>query len=273
MRNSTAISLRRFLPKSRHGIIIDLIMIAANLTLFPFLAARMTRLFNDSFGNVRPRFQVMAGLMLVLITGRLAGLYLKRFSLHAKTTPEADTALPLKFIIFSIPVLIVSAAFATIVFLNILGNLGIAQVKEAGSSTDSEAVTYLAVFTILGLVVLEIYLLFRLTRPLTLIERMMAQKGQWIYGRWGELAADFGLFIYMVIWQLFYFYVAELFLTPPPGSVETLNLKFGGLFFTIFAFLLFYVSPRTVFLIEDGKYPSTWLFIAGVYFASIVRYL
>lgn len=273
MQNLTLFNLRQYLPKSRHGIVIDLIMIVANLTLFPILAGRMTSLFDDSFGNVRPRFEQMSILMLLLIAGRLFGLYLKRFSLHAKLSPEADTELPLKFIIFNIPVLIVTGAFAVVSFLNVLGNAGVAQVKDAGSPSDSEAVTYLAVFTIIGLVALEVYFLFRLTRKLTATERAEADRGNWLYNVKGEWLADFGLFVYMVIWQLFYFYIVGFLMTPPPGSVESLDLKILGLFFSFVMFLLFYVSPRTVFLIEDGKYPSTWLFIAGVFITSVGRYL
>ena len=37
-------------------------------------------------------------------------------------------------------------------------------------------------------------------------------------------------------------------------------------------FLIFYLSPRTVFLIEDRKYWGTWVFIIGVYLATVVRY-
>ncbi len=34
-----------------------------------------------------------------------------------------------------------------------------------------------------------------------------------------------------------------------------------------------YLSPRTVFLIEDGRYKGTWAFIFGVFLASIGRNL
>ena len=93
-----------------------------------------------------------------------------------------------------------------------------------------------------------------------------------MFGWIGEFAADFGLFAYMMIWQAFYNNTARLFMTPAPNVKETLELKIGGAVFLFICFLLFYLSPRTIFLIEDRKYLGTWVFIFGVYLSSVLRY-
>src|SRR5699024_12023466 len=63
-----------------------------------------------------------------------------------------------------------------------------------------------------------------------------------------------------------------LFMTPPPNAGPmTLDIRIVGTIFLFIIFLMFYLSPRTVFLIEDGKYRGTWVFIFGVFLASIVR--
>ena len=88
----------------------------------------------------------------------------------------------------------------------------------------------------------------------------------------GEFAADFGLFAYVMVWQVFYNDTAKLFMTPPEGTPDTWEYRIFSAVFVFIVFLLFYLSPRTVFLIEDRKYLGTWVFIFGVYLASVVRF-
>ena len=84
--------------------------------------------------------------------------------------------------------------------------------------------------------------------------------------------ADFGLFAYMMVWQVFYNQVAQLFLVSPNGERVPADLMLISLFFLAISFMLFYLAPRAVFLMEDRKYRGTWLLIFLVFLSSIVRY-
>ena len=76
----------------------------------------------------------------------------------------------------------------------------------------------------------------------------------------------------MMVWQVFYHQVAELLLVLPNGQPVPTDMKLISIFFLAVSFLLFYVAPRAVFLIEDRKYRGTWLLIFLVFLSSIVRY-
>jgi hypothetical protein len=133
----------------------------------------------------------------------------------------------------------------------------------------------LMVVGLIGMVVVtaaEIFLIYRLTRPLTEREKNLRAEGNWMFDWRGEFAADFGLFAYMMVWQVFYNNTAKLMMTPPENAPDTLEYRIFSAVFLFIVFLIFYISPRTVFLIEDRKYLGTWVFIFGVYVASVVRY-
>ena len=118
----------------------------------------------------------------------------------------------------------------------------------------------------------EAALVYRLSIPLSEDEKALRAEGSWLFDQRGEFAADFGLFAYMMIWQVFYNNTAKLMMTPPENGPDTLEYRIFSAVFLFIVFLIFYISPRTVFLIEDRKYVGTWVFIFGVYAASVLRY-
>lgn len=210
--------------------------------------------------------------MLCILAGRLVGLYLKRFPLQGRLEKTGQTFFPVYFFLLNIGVFVLNSAFVVVFISSIAAGFGLVETNYSGQPNESLGLTLFGVFSMLALMVTEIYLLWRLSKPLTETEKQMRAKGHWIYGWLGEFVADFGLFCYVMVWQVFYNNTAKLFMTPPTNATDSLELKIGGAIFLFIVFLIFYLSPRTVFLIEDRKYPGTWLLIFGVYLASVFRY-
>jgi len=263
---------RLFLPANRQGVAIDALMILLNLFLFPGLTARIGSLFDESFRDNAAAFKTLAALMLFVLAGRLFGLYLKRFSLQTRLESAGQTAFPLYFIILNIPLFILTAAFVAVLFSALAADLGIVESGYGGRPKHSPAVALVGTFAIFVLMCLEVYFLYRLTKPLSENEKQMRGQGDWKFNLKGELLADFGLFAYMMVWQVFYNQTAAILLTFPENVKETFDLKIFSVCFTFVCFLLFYLSPRAVFLVEDRKYLGTWLFIFIVFLSSIVSY-
>ena len=268
-------TIRPFLPANRQGIAVDAVIVALNLFLFPFFAGRMTGLFERSFGESSQNpaaFETLAVLMFFILGGRLAGLYLKRFPLQARRRKEARAPFAVYFFILNIPVLVMTAAFVNVLFGSLLGQIGLVETNYNGTPKDSAYVFVPGVLAMLVVMCLEIYLLARLSKPLDRREKRKLKEGDWRFGWKGETIADFGLFAYMSVWQVFYSMTAALFLTPAENVSETLGLKIGAVVFLFVCFLMFYLAPRAVFLIEDRKHWGTWLFILFVFLSSIARY-
>jgi hypothetical protein len=257
------------LPPNRQGIAIDAIVIVLNLLLFPFATGRIRNLFDESFKNDLPAFRTLGVLMVLIIAGRLGGLYLKRFPLQARMR-SSEASFSIYFLIFNAPIMILTAAFGVVMVQYLAADLGMIERGYDGQPKESQAVSMVAVFSILILTGVEIYLLYRLGRPLDSAEEKKVSEGSWKFGFIGESVADFGLFGYMMIWQVFYYMTAELLLTPPEGSSWGLDMQIFTLVFVLICFALFYISPRAVFLTEDRKYLSTWLFILVVFLTSLI---
>jgi hypothetical protein len=261
-----------FLPANRQGIAIDALMILLNLFLFPILTARIGNLFDESFRDNQGAFRTLAALMLFVLAGRLFGLYLKRFSLQTRLERAGQTAFPLYFFILNTPVFIFAAAFVAVLLSSVAADFGIVEKGYGGQPKESQTVSLIVTFSIVVLMCLEVYFLYRLTKPLSENEKQARAKGNWKFNLKGELAADFGLFAYMIVWQIFYNQTSAILLTFPANVTETVGLKIFSVSLTFVAFLLFYLSPRAVFLVEDRRYLGTWLFIFGVFLSSIVSY-
>jgi hypothetical protein len=263
---------RPFLPKNRHGIAIDVITIIANLVLFPLFLSRVGDLFDRSFAEDAAGFPTLAGLLLFLLGGRLIGLYLKRFALQGRLERYGQTSFPIYFFFLNVGVLVLNAAFVVVFLSAVVGELGLVETSSSGLPKESPIVTVGGLIFMIAVMSAEIYFLYRLSRPLTDHEKTLRSEGNWLFDWRGEFAADFGLFCYMMVWQVFYNNVAKLMMTPPPNTPDTWEYRAFSMVFLFIVFLIFYVSPRTVFLIDDRKYVGTWLFIFGVYAASVLRY-
>jgi hypothetical protein len=263
---------REFLPPNRNGIVVDAIAIVAILVIFPLVLSRVGSLFNRSFSDDSGAFMTLAGLMLFTLFARLFGLYLKRFPLQTHLEKAGQTSFPFYFFILNFGVFVLNSAFVVVFLSSLAGELGLVETYLDGRPKDSPLVMAAGLAAMISLIAAEIFLIYRLSRPLTERERELRADGSWMFDARGEFAADFGLFAYMMVWQVFYNDTAKLLMTPPENAPDTWELKIFSAVFLFIVFLIFYVSPRTIFLIEDRKYAGTWLFILGVYLSSLARY-
>jgi hypothetical protein len=257
------------LPPNKQGLAIDALVILLNLFLFPFVSGRVRNLFDSSFRDDAGAFKTLSVLMVLILVGRLGGLYLKRFPLQARMR-SSEASFSIYFLIFNAPIMILTGAFGAILLQNLAADLGFIERGYNGLPKESQAVSLIVILSILLLTAFEIYLLYRLGRPLDDAEAKHAAEGNWRFGFIGEFIADFGLFAYMFVWQVFYYMTAGLFLTPAEGASWGLDMKIFTLVFMLICFTLFYISPRAVFLTEDRKYLSTWLFILVVFLTSLI---
>lgn len=245
------------LPKNKQGIVIDVLMILAYIFVFPIFASRIEDFFRGSFNNERPSITNVGILMVVVIVCRITGLFLKRYPLQARLrSSHADFSAG--FLILSAPVIILSA----------VGGAGIFP-ETAGDPAESRPLALLLTISILLLAVVEIFLLFRLGKKLTSIEVTGAAKGRLLYGRFTEFIADTGLFVYMFVWQVVYYGLAAWLLRSPETS-QGFDFYIFRIFILAICFAVFYLSPRAVFLAEDRKYASTWLFILAAFISSLL---
>lgn len=257
------------LPPNKQGIAIDILVILLNILLFPFVTGRIVDLYQRSFNSNESGFKTLAGLMIVVLIGRLGGLYLKRFPLQRRLSgPEARFSI--FFFIFNAPIMILTAVFGAVLIQYTAAEFGLIAKGINGMPRESRAASMLVVFSVLFICAAEIYLLYRLGKDLTAIERQQAAKGNWKFTFVGEFIADFGLFLYMLVWQVFYFYIAGIFLNPVAGANWGWDMKAFSFGFMVLTFMLFYVAPRAVFLTEDRKYLSTWAFILLVFLTSLL---
>lgn len=261
-------SLRK-LPENKQGIVIDILVIVINLFLFPFYAERLTRIFADSLAGKNPDPRTLGTLMIVLLVGRLGGLYLKRFPLQARMR-SAEAAFSAYFLVFSAPIMILTAIGGAIAIQAFAAGFGWMETGADGVPNESRLMTMVVVFSVLFLAGVEIYLMSRLGKRLGSEESAMAAKGSWLYTGAGEFVADFGLFAYMMVWQVVYYLVAGVLLTPAEGHSFDTGTRIFGVFIVAICFGLFYISPRAVFLTEDRKYLSTWVLIFAAFISSLL---
>ncbi len=179
---------RQFLPVNRQGIVIDGIAIIANLVLFPFLLSRVGNLFDQSFADKSPGFLTLAGLMIFTVAARLFGLYLKRFPLQTRLERSGQTSFPLYFFVLNIGVFVLNSAFAVVFISALAGNLGLVEMNYSGQPKDSPAVMALGLIVMITLIGTEIYLIYRLSWPLTENENKLRIAGNWMFDWRGEFA-------------------------------------------------------------------------------------
>lgn len=262
--------MKPFFPPNRQGIALDILVILCNLILFPLLAGRIERIFEGFFSNDPNAVEILPPIMMFILAGRLVGLYLKRFALQARLADSEDGGFPISFFIFNIPLLIVTCAFMAVGLGEWAADVRLTGYGDPGAAApDSMLIQYIGTFVPIILAGVEVYMLYRLGVRLSAHERKMRDQGVWMYTWVGELLADFGLFAYMIIWQVFYHQVAVLLTTRADGMPVAWDMKLVSVFFMAICFMLFYLSPRAVFLIEDRKYRGTWLLIGLVFLTSL----
>lgn len=248
-------------PKVRFGIEVDLLVVLCNLLIVPLFWRPVISPFVVYLSSGDAVYPLMALVVLISI-GRLGGLYLKRFPVQARIGGGRDAAFPLYFFIFNFALMVLTAAGVVVTLQAATG------VKESGG------VMFAGVFGMFAACGLELYLIYRLSTPLNETEKTARAQGAWIYTRASERVANLGLFLYLMFYQAVYFLAADMFMRPPNGwnDFDIPMIVLTVIFLAIY-FVLFYLAPRAIFLIDDRKYLGTWILIFLVFVTSMTRHL
>lgn len=249
-------SVKKFLPPHWQGVAIDAVFVLLNLFLLPLLGSRLERLFQSSFQNDDQAFLILAVIIFVVFFWRFVALYVKRVSVQHRLEDEEDVRSVGCLWFLNLSSVVLSGAFLIVLITIIF--------ETAGFKTQE----FFAVVTaLIGLafIIIELILLYRLTRPLEDDEIKTARNQNPLT----ELFADAGLFAYMFVWQAFYnFYLASI----TPNSLTSMGIFIATFILSAIVFVMFYLGPRSVFLLEDAGYKSTWLSISLVFLASFASH-
>ncbi len=207
--------------------------------------------------------------MLLILFLRLVGLYLKRFSLQARKflQPEAGKpetqSLNFTFALWALNLgaIGLSGAFAIFALLGTLQDFGLINLAESGQTLTP----FIAVVGLL-IPVIELGLVIDLSSSFDRREKRLLAAGDWLFSRQAEILADFCLFAYLLVWQVFSNFLISVFVR------NAVNVPLFIFFFIIslVVFIVFYVAPRTVFLLEDRKNKIAWLSISLVFLTSFL---
>jgi len=207
--------------------------------------------------------------MLLILFLRLVGLYLKRFSLQARKflQPEAGKpetqSLNFTFALWALNLgaIGLSGAFAIFAILGTFQDFGLINLAESGQTLTP----FIAVVGLL-IPVIELGLVIDLSSSFDRREKRLLAAGDWLFSRQAEILADFCLFVYLLVWQVFSNFLISVF------ARNAVNVPLFIFFFIIslVVFIVFYVAPRTVFLLEDRKNKIAWLSISLVFLTSFL---
>lgn len=247
---------KKYLPRHWQGVVFDLVFAALNLTLLPIFGMRLASLFDASFREDATAFLFIALLVVLVYLWRLAALYLKRGSFRSETED-----VPLYIWILSLASSLLGGAFLLVLILSFLADAGIADVSGADTAVGLSG---------LALPLIELWLIYRLFRaPADERAETDGRNQRGYAGR--DLFADLGLFAHIFLWQAFYnaFMSAVI-------SVNVLRspaVLVFALCVSAVAFVMFYVGPRSVYMLGAGGSRFARLTIALVFLSSFTAHL
>lgn len=242
--------------------LVDIAAIVTAIFISPFFFNRTDALFGASFSDDPAAVATLAALMLVIIFGRLFGLYLKSFSPNPSGRHLSG---PMFF--FNFPVIVLTGAFASLIVVWMLGQTGLFELNAEGFIKDDGVVMLVGVTAIIGFVLAEAVLLYRLTKPVP----EPAGSGL-LYGLPVQMMADFGLFAYLMVWHGFYNYLASILLTSPTDKPYSTEMKIVSIVISALSFCFFYVAPRMVLTSRERRGYLTYAMIFLVFLVSVLRH-
>jgi hypothetical protein len=227
---------RRFLPVNRRGLLFDLAVFVVNVFLIRLLTRRIGRLLSLTFLSDDPQ----AGRALLIIisaafAAQLIGARLKRRPLQARLLAQHDSG---------------ESPFSCLIILHFALTL-----------VTSAAIIALLLPKSSGGVTVLIFFLSMI--PTALVWRAMTPykkppEPDWRNSRGAEVVADLCLFAYMLVNLAVWNTLTAGSNVRATGVVDLFSRALGFLLLSP-VILLFYLPPRLLFLIEDYKYPATWI--------------
>lgn len=233
---STQKSRRPFLPLNYRGLLFDLAVFVVNVFLIRFLTRHIGRLLSQTFLSDDP--QASRTLLIIIsaaLAAQLIGAALKRKPLQARLLAQHDSGeSPLScLIILHFALTLVTSA----------GIVALLMSHAAGG------VTVLIFF----LSMIPTALVWRAITPYK-----KPPPPDWRNSRGAEVVADLCLFAYMLVNLAVWNAVTAGSNVRAAGVGDVFSRALGFVLLSP-VILLFYLPPRLLFLVEDYKYPATWI--------------
>lgn len=260
---SAQLSLRKLFSKTNRGLLLDVVVFAANIFLMQFLTRQFLNLFSQVSAE-EPLAKLALGLtFLAMWVLPAAGAVLKRWHYHqrlktqGKTSESIDGKLsgclfnPIFY--FCLNLVITSA---------ILTSLG--DFLFGPRLAQTGAIFVPLVFAGLILTIVQTFLIYRYFSP-----PKTKPRAKFLLTPQSEILGDICLFVNMILFQVFWNMLTFAGLGPPTSILE-----FGGrLFVLCFLALLIYFPPRMFYLAEDIHRPRTWAMMLLANSPVIIRVL
>jgi hypothetical protein len=248
------------LDKSNRGLLLDVVVLAANLLAMPLLAEVFLALIRRAQADDAAAMAVLFGCSVTLFVLAPAGATLKRWHYHRRHGGP-EVAGPLDGVAGCLFNPIFYFCLAAVIFAAI--NSFILQ-SAFGNREPSGAVFVPSIFLGLALIILHTWLVYRYFSP-----PRNPPRSAFLRGPTSEVLGDACLFLNMLLFQLIWNLFSFAGLGSPSGVVDAVA-RLGML---SFLGLLLYFPPRMFYLVEDIGKPRTWLMILLANAPVIVRVL
>ncbi len=237
------------------GVWIDIAFIVLSVFVLPRIGYRLGELFELSFRNDQTAFYVIGSVVITVFLWRWIALYLKRFAFERRNeTTERNIGV---FWFAYLPSAVLSFGFVAALIAMAFKEVGISDLMEGEAFIGITALFFLGI---------EAWLMYSLNPKI----EMEFSDRDWRFEPLTELFADLGLFAYIFVWQCFYNFALA---TVMPNALDSTTNFIGFLIFAAIVFLFFYLGPRLLFLMEDGRRPATWIRIGLIFVISFVAHL
>ena len=236
------------LDKSNRGLLLDVVVLAANLLAMPLLSQAFLGLIRRAEADDAVAMSVLFGFSVALLVLAPAGATLKRWHYHqrlggGKVAGPLDGVAGCLFnpIFYFCLAAVIMAAVNSFILQRVFGN------RDPGG-----AMFVSSLFVGLGLIILHTWLVYRYFSP-----PRSPPKSAFLRGSASEVVGDACLFLNMLLFQLIWNLFSFAGLGAPSGVVDAV----ARLLMLSFLGLLLYFPPRTFYLVEDIGKRRTWLMI------------
>lgn len=227
---------RRFLPVNYRGLLFDLAVFVVNVFLIRLLTRHVGRLLSLTFLSDDP--QASRTLLIIIsaaFAAQLVGAWLKRRPLQARLLARQDGG---------------ESLFGCLIVLHfaltLVTSCGIVALLLPNSSGG-----------------LSVLVFFLCLIPTALVWRAMTPykkppEPDWRNSHGAEVVADLCLFAYMLVNLAVWNTLTAGSNVRATGVGDVFSRALGFILLSP-VILLFYLPPRLLFLVEDYKYPATWI--------------
>jgi hypothetical protein len=246
--------------KSHRGLLLDVVVLAANLFGMPFLTGAFLGLIRRAQGGHEAAMYALFGYSVALFVLGPAGATLKRWHVHHRldgrqiASPfEGLAGCLFNPIFYFCLAAVIFAAINAFIFQRVFGN------RDPGG-----AVFVGSLFGGIALIILHTWLVYRYFSP-----PRNPPPSEFLRSPGSEIIGDGLLFTNMLLFQLIWNLFSFAGLSAPGGVVDAV----ARLLVFCFLGLLLYFPPRMFYLAEDIGKARTWLMILLANAPVIVRML